>query len=87
MKWLLALFIMAIVGLAGTYSHIINLQEIITSQDSKIFELQTENNELMDKYDSEYMDEIKRWMPYNATQVTVIKCIQRNYRLTEKVSG
>ena len=87
MKWLLALWIMTIVGLAGTYSHVVDLQKYISDQEDIIIELKTEVAELKEKNDTWYMDQIKRWVPYDATQVTVIKHIQRNSRLMEHTQG
>jgi len=63
MKLLLTLWITTIIGLAGTYNHVIDLQETIKIQDFKVMCLQNELNELENKYDSEYMDQIKKWIP------------------------
>ena len=65
MKWLLAIWIMTIIGLAGTYSHVIDLRETIDDQTTYIAELTTEIVEINEKEDIWYKEQIEKWVvPY-----------------------
>jgi hypothetical protein len=70
MKWLLALWIMTVVGLGAVYSNMVDLQETIKTQNLIIAEL-TEIIVIKDERNNAwYKDAIERWVaPYDGSRI------------------
>jgi hypothetical protein len=64
-KWLLALWIMTIVGLGAVYSNMVDLQETIKTQNLVILKLNQTIIKKDERNNALYKDQIERWtVPY-----------------------